>query len=45
LLGSQEGLDWLDERPSLAGLLVLENGKIVKSKKLRNHLWSTKYGY
>lgn len=39
ILGSGEGLKWLEERPSLAGLLVLENGQVVRSRRLKQHLW------
>ncbi len=44
LLGSAEGLEWLETQPSLAGLLALENGQVVQSKRLVNHLWRTRYG-
>jgi len=39
VLGRREGLAWLEARPSLAGLLVLENGRVVYSRRLRNYLW------
>ncbi|MDQ6695135.1 MAG: FAD:protein FMN transferase [Chloroflexota bacterium] len=45
LLGSEYGLDWLEARPNLAGLLVLENGKVVRTSRLREYLWSTRYGH
>lgn len=44
LLGSDKGLDWLDERPTLAGLLMLEDGQIVRSERLENHVWSSEGG-
>ena len=39
ILGNNEGLKWLEARPSLAGLLVLENGQVVRSRRLKQHLW------
>jgi thiamine biosynthesis lipoprotein len=44
LLGSGEGLEWLEARASLAGLLVLEDGSVVRSLRLRNYVWSTENG-
>lgn len=32
--GSEEGLDWLESRPELAGLLILENGEILYSQRI-----------
>lgn len=40
ILGSRAGLGWLEARASLAGLLVLDDGRIVKSSRLQNLLWS-----
>jgi FAD:protein FMN transferase len=40
ILGSEKGLAWLDAQPALAGLLVLENGRVVRSKRIGNYLWS-----
>jgi thiamine biosynthesis lipoprotein len=40
LLGSEEGLAWLDSRPTLAGLLVLEDGSILRSRRFDNYVWS-----
>jgi thiamine biosynthesis lipoprotein len=34
LLGSSAGLDWLDARPALAALLVLETGEVLHSRRL-----------
>jgi thiamine biosynthesis lipoprotein len=34
ILGSRAGLGWLDARPALAGLLVLQDGQIVRSRRL-----------
>jgi thiamine biosynthesis lipoprotein len=39
LLGGARGLEWLEARPSLAGLLVFECGKIAHSRRLEHHLW------
>src|SRR6476469_1818845 len=38
ILGSQDGLAWLDARPALAGLLVTENGQVVRSRRLGAYL-------
>lgn len=40
ILGSREGLGWLEARPTLAGLLVLESGTILRSRRMKNYLWS-----
>jgi thiamine biosynthesis lipoprotein len=39
ILGSDEGLSWLEEQPYLAGLLVLENGQILYSTRMPEYLW------
>jgi len=39
ILGSQAGLRWLDARPQLAGLLVLEDSQILPSRLWHNHIW------
>ena len=39
ILGSLEGLYWLDERPELAGLIVLEDGETIPSRRWLNHIW------
>lgn len=39
ILGSQDGLDWLESDPSLAGMLVLEDGRCLQSSNFENHLW------
>ena len=39
ILGSQNGLDWLEADPSLAGMLVLEDGQRLYSSKFENYLW------
>jgi thiamine biosynthesis lipoprotein len=40
LLGSKEGLAWLDSRPTLAGLLVLEDGSVLRSRRFDSYVWS-----
>ncbi|MFT3895978.1 MAG: FAD:protein FMN transferase [Anaerolineales bacterium] len=40
LLGSQDGLDWLNANPELAGLLILEDGQCLYSNNFENYLWS-----
>lgn len=34
ILGSRDGLAWLEARPTLAGLLVLEDGRVIHSRRL-----------
>lgn len=34
ILGSRAGLAWLDARPTLAGLLVLQDGQVLHSRRL-----------
>ena len=38
ILGSRAGLAWLDARPTLAGLLVLEDGRILRSRRMDVYL-------
>jgi thiamine biosynthesis lipoprotein len=38
ILGSQSGLTWLENQPDMAGLVVLENGLVLRSKRLKNYL-------
>jgi thiamine biosynthesis lipoprotein len=40
ILGSQAGLDWLEARPTLAGLLVLDDGRLIYSSRFKKYLWS-----
>jgi thiamine biosynthesis lipoprotein len=40
ILGSKAGLAWLEARPALAGLSVLENGRAVLSRRMKEVLWS-----
>ena len=37
LLGSQKGIQWLEVRPDLAGLLILEDGKIAQTKNFKKY--------
>jgi FAD:protein FMN transferase len=39
ILGSQDGIIWLDEHPALAGILVLEDGRILFSRRMEDFLW------
>jgi thiamine biosynthesis lipoprotein len=39
ILGSQSGMTWLEARPSLAGLAVLEGGRLVRSRRLSRYVW------
>jgi thiamine biosynthesis lipoprotein len=38
ILGSRDGLTWLDARPELAGLLVLEDGRVLRSRRLQAYV-------
>jgi thiamine biosynthesis lipoprotein len=39
LLGSREGLTWIERRPGLAALIVLEDGGQLESERLAQYLW------
>ncbi len=39
ILGSRAGMRWLDARPLLAGLLVLQDRRVIKSARLDDALW------
>ena len=39
ILGSRDGLAWLEDQPGIEGMLILENGKQLYSHKFRNYLW------
>ncbi len=39
ILGSRAGLAWIEARRGLAGLLVLEDGRAVQSRRLEGYLW------
>jgi FAD:protein FMN transferase len=38
ILGSLEGLTWLDARPALAGLAVLDDGQTIPSRRWLDHI-------
>jgi thiamine biosynthesis lipoprotein len=40
ILGSQPGLEWLEERPELSGLLALQDGQLLYSQDIHKYLWS-----
>jgi len=40
ILGSLEGINWLNERPELAGLIVLDDGTPIPSRRWLDHIWS-----
>src|SRR5512143_757342 len=39
ILGSEQGLCWLNEHPGYAGLLVLEDGRVLYSERMHQYLW------
>jgi thiamine biosynthesis lipoprotein len=39
ILGSRAGLAWIEARPSLAALLVLEDGQVARSRRLERFTW------
>jgi thiamine biosynthesis lipoprotein len=39
ILGADEGLRWVERRPNLAALLVLEDGTRLDSRRLQDHVW------
>lgn len=40
ILGSQDGLTWLNQRTSMAGLLVLESEEVLQSQRMQPYFWS-----
>ncbi len=38
LLGSRDGMDWIEARAALAGILILEDGRMIYSKKMKEYL-------
>ena len=40
ILGSQSGLDWLDQHPHISGLMIHENGQRITSPDFSQYLWS-----
>jgi thiamine biosynthesis lipoprotein len=41
IVGSRAGLAWLDARPTLAGLLVLQDGQILRNRRMDAYLDQT----
>jgi thiamine biosynthesis lipoprotein len=39
ILGSQRGMQWVEARPELSALLVLESGEILCSQSMQQHFW------
>ena len=39
ILGSRAGLEWIEARATLAGLVVLEDGQVIHSARMENYLW------
>jgi thiamine biosynthesis lipoprotein len=39
IMGSLEGLRWLEARPTFAGLVVLEDGTTLHSRRWLEHIW------
>ncbi|HEY0603328.1 MAG TPA: FAD:protein FMN transferase [Herpetosiphonaceae bacterium] len=39
MLGSRAGLDWLEAQPAFAGLVVLEDGNVIRSSRLEAYRW------
>ena len=44
LLGGGAGLEWIEARPSLAALMVLENGQVLRSSRLADLVWINRNG-
>jgi thiamine biosynthesis lipoprotein len=40
--GSRAGLQWLEDRPHLSGMVVLEDGQQLSTSRFSNYLWSSK---
>jgi thiamine biosynthesis lipoprotein len=40
ILGSQPGLEWLEQKPELCGLLALQDGQLLYSQAIQKYLWS-----
>ncbi len=40
ILGSRAGLAWLEDQSTLAGLVVLESGYVLHSRRIEDYLWS-----
>ena len=40
ILGSQQGLEWLEERREVYGVLALQDGQLLYSHDIQQYLWS-----
>ena len=40
ILGSQQGLEWLEDRSEICGLLALQDGRLLYSHDIKKYLWS-----
>ena len=38
ILGREKGLEWIEERPEFAGLMILESGEIIHSQRMQEYL-------
>ncbi len=39
IMGSIDGLDFIDEQPDLAGLFILDNGEIIFNQHIQEFIW------
>jgi thiamine biosynthesis lipoprotein len=39
ILGGDDASNWLEDNPSVAGILVYKTGKVVYSRRMQNYLW------
>ncbi len=39
ILGSRQGIEWIEARPPLSALLTLEDGQVLYSKRMTHHTW------
>jgi thiamine biosynthesis lipoprotein len=39
ILGSERGIEWLNRHPGLAGMLVLEDRRVVYSRRFAEYVW------
>ena len=39
ILGSRAGIQWIEAQANLAALVVLENGEILRSQRMKAYLW------
>ncbi len=44
ILGSSKGLEWIEARPHLAALVILEDGSVAQSERFKHYTWEEKYG-